>query len=68
MFAGNRKLAGKQVKNVYEKALELKVRNILITECGHAYRSMAFEGPYIAGYPGGKPPLDIVHYVQLIYE
>jgi Fe-S oxidoreductase len=68
MFAGNRNLAGKQVKNVYEKALELKARNILITECGHAYRSMAFEGPYLAGYPDGKPPVKIVHYVQLIYE
>jgi hypothetical protein len=68
MFAGNRNLAGKQVKNVYEKALELKARNILITECGHAYRSLAFEGPYLAGYPDGKPPVEIVHYVQLIYE
>ncbi len=68
MFAGNRNLAGKQVKNVYEKALELKAQHILITECGHAYRSMAFEGPYLAGYPDGKPPVEIVHYVQLLYE
>jgi Fe-S oxidoreductase len=68
MFAGDRNLAGKQVKNVYEKALELKAQNILITECGHAYRSLAFEGPYLASYPGGKPPVKIVHYVQLMYE
>jgi Fe-S oxidoreductase len=68
MFAGNRNLAGRQVKNVYEKALELDAQHILITECGHAYRSLAFEGPYLAGYPDGKPPVKIVHYVQLIYE
>jgi Fe-S oxidoreductase len=68
MFAGNRTLAGKQVKNVYEKALELEAQHILITECGHAYRSLAFEGPYLAGYPDGKPPVHIVHYVQLLSE
>jgi Fe-S oxidoreductase len=68
MFAGNRDLAGKQVENVYEKALELNAQHVLITECGHAYRSLAFEGPYLAGYPDGKPPLEIVHYVQLLYE
>ena len=68
MFAGNRDLASKQVENVYEKALELNAQHVLITECGHAYRSLAFEGPYLAGYPDGKPPLEIVHYVQLLYE
>jgi len=68
MFAGNRDLAGRQVRNVYEKARELKAQRILITECGHAYRSLAFEGPYLAGYPDGKPPVEIVHYVQLIHE
>jgi Fe-S oxidoreductase len=68
MFCGDRGLAGQQVKNVYEKALELGAEKILITECGHAYRSMAFEGPYMAGYEGGQPPVEIVHFVRLIYE
>ncbi len=68
MFAGDRMLAGQQVKNVYEAAQKLGVEKILITECGHAYRSLAFEGPYMAGYSGGKPPVEIVHYVRLIYE
>jgi Fe-S oxidoreductase len=68
MFAGDRPLAGQVVKNMYNKALELGVQNILITECGHAYRSAAFEGPYLAGYQDGKPPLPIVHSVKLFYE
>lgn len=68
MFAGDRATAGQQVRNVYEKALELGAEKILITECGHAYRSLKFEGPYLAGYPDGKPPVEVVHYVQLIYE
>jgi Fe-S oxidoreductase len=68
MFCGDRDLAGQQVRNVYEKALELGAKKILITECGHAYRSLAFEGPYLAGYRGGKPPVEIVHFVRLMYE
>ncbi|NNL77083.1 MAG: (Fe-S)-binding protein [Desulfobacterales bacterium] len=68
MFAGDKALAGQQVKNVYEKAQELGAARILITECGHAYRSMAFEGPYLAGYPSGYPPVEIVHFVRLLYE
>ena len=40
---------------------------IIITECGHAYRSLAFEGPYLAGYPDGRPGVEIVHFVRLWY-
>jgi len=68
MFAGDRALAGHIVKLMYDKALELGVEKILITECGHAYRSAAFEGPYFAGCAGGKPPVEIVHSVRLFYE
>jgi Fe-S oxidoreductase len=68
MFAGDRELAGKVVRLMYDKALELGAEKILITECGHAYRSAAFEGPYLAGYTDGKPPVEIVHSVQLLYE
>ena len=68
MFCGDRDLAGRQVRNVYEKALELGAQKILITECGHAFRSLAFEGPYLAGYQGGKPPVEVVHFVRLMYE
>ncbi len=68
MFAGDRELAGEVVRRMYDKALELGAEKILITECGHAYRSAAFEGPYLAGYADGKPPVEIVHSVQLLYE
>jgi len=68
MFAGDRQLAGLVVNNVYKKAMELGVQKILITECGHAYRSLAFEGPYMAGYTDGKPPVEVVHFVRLLYE
>ena len=68
MFMGDRELAGRMVRAVYDKAIELKAEKILITECGHAYRSLAFEGPYLTGCPDGKPPVEIVSSVQLFYE
>jgi Fe-S oxidoreductase len=68
MFAGDRALAGQVVKLMYDKALELGVEKILITECGHAYRSAVFEGPYFAGCAGGKPPVEVIHSVRLFYE
>lgn len=68
MFAGDRAVAGQIVQNMYNKALELGVEKILMTECGHAFRSAAFEGPYLAGYHDGKPPVEVVHFVQRLYE
>ncbi|MBF0398264.1 MAG: (Fe-S)-binding protein [Desulfobacterales bacterium] len=68
MFMGDRELAGKVVKIVYDKAIELGAQKILMTECGHAYRSMVFEAPYFLGYSDGKPPIEVVHSIQLFYE
>lgn len=68
MYAGDRRLAGDIVETMYKKAQELGVEAILITECGHAFRSAAFEGPYLAGYRNGKPPVPVKHSVELFYE
>lgn len=68
MFAGDRALAGKVVRTMYEKAIALGAKRIVLTECGHALRSAAFEGPYLAGYADGRPPIEIVHSVQLFHE
>jgi Fe-S oxidoreductase len=68
MFAAHPKAAARVTKLIYDKAVELGVEAIAITECGHAYRSVAFEGPYFLGLPGGKPPVPVVHSVQLFYE
>ncbi len=68
MFAGDKALAGQIVKNMYTKALELGVQAIIITECGHAYRSARFEGPYFLGIRSGEPPVPVIHSVRLFYE
>jgi Fe-S oxidoreductase len=68
MFSGNRAVAAIPVKAMYDKAIELGVEKIVITECGHAFRSAAFEGPYFVGRRDGKPPVPVIHSVQVFYE
>ena len=68
MFTGDRKTAGKQAEYVYSQARKLRAKKILITECGHAFRSLKFEGPYLAGYADGLAPVPVVHYVELLAE
>lgn len=68
LFAGHREGAGRAVSLVYDKARELSCEAVLITECGHALRSLLREGPYLAGIPGGKPPLPIVHSIQVFHR
>ena len=68
MFCGDKATAAIPVRNMYNKAHELGVEQILMTECGHAYRSGAFEGPYFMDLPSGRPPLPVKHAVQLFWE
>lgn len=68
MFAGDTKTAAMLVKQAYDAAKRLGVQKIGMTECGHAYRAMRWEGPYWLGLPGGEPPLPVVHSMQLFAE
>lgn len=68
MFCGDKAAAAIPVRNMYQAAQELGVEYILMTECGHAYRSGCFEGPYFMDIPGGKPPVPVKHSVQLFVE
>lgn len=68
MFAGDPAVAAIPVRIMYQAAKDLGVEQILMTECGHAYRSGCFEGPYYLNLPGGVPPLPVKHSVQLFWE
>lgn len=68
MFCGDKAAAAIPVRNMYAAAQKLGVEYILMTECGHAYRSGAFEGPYFLDIPGGRPPVPVKHSVQLFLE
>jgi len=49
LFSGDDQLGGVCAKREYEKARELGVDKIVISECGHGFRSTRFEGVNWAG-------------------
>jgi Fe-S oxidoreductase len=49
-----------------EAALRLKVKRIVMGECGHAFRGSVYDGPKWIGWK--EPPVPIIHAVQFYYE
>ncbi len=45
LFSGDDDLGGAVAKRLYEKVVELRGRTLVISECGHGYRSTRCEGP-----------------------
>jgi Fe-S oxidoreductase len=68
MFAGDWAACKMQVEHVYAAMERLKPKRMVGTECGHAHRATVIEGPYWAGRPDGKPPVESIHYVEWLAE
>ena len=68
MFASDKECAAAHAKATYDAAIRLKAKAIGVTECGHAYRHLRYEAPYWLGYPGGEPPVPVVHAIRLYAE
>jgi CheY-like chemotaxis protein len=49
LFSGDDALGGSVARRVYEKAIELNTKNVVMSECGHGYRSTRCEGPNWGG-------------------
>ncbi|MEW6442616.1 MAG: response regulator [bacterium] len=49
LFSGDDDLGGTVAKRLYEKAEELGAKKVVISECGHGYRSTRCEGPNWGG-------------------
>jgi len=45
LFSGDDDLGGAVARRVYEKVIELRGKRLVISECGHGYRSTRCEGP-----------------------
>jgi len=45
LFSGDDDLGGAVAKRVYDKVVELRGKKLVISECGHGYRSTRCEGP-----------------------
>ena len=50
LFSGDDDLGGAVARRLYEKVEELGGRTLVISECGHGYRSTRCEGPNWGGY------------------
>ena len=49
LFSGDDELGAAVARRVYEKVIELRGRKLVMSECGHGYRSTRCEGPNWAG-------------------
>ncbi len=50
LFSGDDDLGGSVAQRLYEKVVELRGKRLVISECGHGYRSTRCEGPNWAKY------------------
>ena len=50
LFSGDDALGGSVARRLYEKVIELNAKTLVISECGHGYRSTRCEGPNWAGF------------------
>jgi len=60
LFSGDDKLGAFVARNVYEAAERLRAKRIVISECGHGYRSTRWEGYTWAGFDQKLPTESVV--------
>ncbi|MFC1706159.1 response regulator [Planctomycetota bacterium] len=68
LFSGDDALGGTVAKRVYERAVDLRAKKIVMSECGHGYRSTMCEGPNWAKFdvpvPMESSVLTMLRYVK----
>jgi Fe-S oxidoreductase/CheY-like chemotaxis protein len=67
LFSGDDPLGGAAARRVYEKARELRAKRIVISECGHGFRSTRCEGPNWAGMDVGDFEMESSVFTMLRY-
>jgi len=66
MYTGDNEIMGRVKREHFETAVRLKVKRIVMGECGHAFRSVYDMGNRWLGWR--MPPIPIVHAIQFYYE
>ncbi|MBR9980912.1 MAG: (Fe-S)-binding protein [Desulfatitalea sp.] len=66
MFSGDNEIMGRIKRTHFETAARLRVKRIVMGECGHAFRSVYDMGNRWLGW--ATPPIPIVHAIQFYYE
>jgi Fe-S oxidoreductase len=68
LFSGDDRLGAYVARNVYEAADRLRAKTIVISECGHGYRSTRWEGYTWADYDQTRPTESVVVTVKRFLE
>jgi len=66
MFTGDNEIMGRIKRTHFETASRLRVKRIVMGECGHAFRSVYDTGNRWLGW--SQPPIPIVHAIDFYYE
>lgn len=66
MFTGDNELMGRIKRTHFETAARLRVKKIVMGECGHAFRSVYDMGNRWLGW--AMPPIPIVHAIEFYYD
>jgi Fe-S oxidoreductase len=66
MFSGDNEIMGRVKRAHFEAANRLKVKKIVMGECGHAFRSVYDMGNRWLGW--GMPPVPIVHAIEFYHD
>jgi Fe-S oxidoreductase len=66
MFTGDLEMMGRLKRRHFEAAMDLKVKRIVMGECGHAFRSIYDVGNRWLGW--SHMPVEVVHSVEFFHE
>jgi Fe-S oxidoreductase len=66
MYTGDNEIMGRIKRTHFETAIRLKVKKIVMGECGHAFRSVYDMGNRWLGW--AMPPIPIVHAIEFYYD
>jgi Fe-S oxidoreductase len=66
MYSGDFETMGRIERRHWDAALKLKVRRVVMGECGHAFRGAVYDGPRWLGWR--QSPLPMVHAVEFYHE
>ena len=66
MYSGDFETMARVERYHYEAAFDLKVKKIVMGECGHAFRGAAYDGPKWLSWK--NPPVPLIHAVEYYHE
>lgn len=66
MYTGDHEVMGRIKRKHFDTAARLKVKKIVMGECGHAFRSVYDVGNRAVGWK--MPPIQMVHALEFYYE